>query len=68
MLDTILSVVSTFSSTVATAKKGYDAYKQVCAIAKGETRTNPLDRIATSFERLSEKILYAPNLNAVEDV
>lgn len=68
MLDTILSVVSTFGSTIETVKKGYDAYKQVCAIARGETHTSPLDRIATSFERLSERILYAPNLHAVEDV
>ncbi len=68
ILDKVLSVGSWFSSGIATVKDFREKYKTLCAIHYGDTLFDQLGRkIDQKFEKLSEHIIYAPNLQAVED-
>lgn len=68
MFETIVSLFST-------AKDAYEAYKTVTGLIKGDPNTKLLEEIARhnqslcdKIERLSDNILYAPNLRTVEDI
>jgi len=64
MLETLLSLGS-ISSSVNSA---IDLYKNVSGIFKGHEKNQYLERIADSLERLSDNILYAPNMQVVHDI
>jgi formylglycine-generating enzyme required for sulfatase activity len=68
MIESILSICSG-------AKTAYDTYKTASAIIKGDPQVKLLEEIAKQtgdmkvhIERLSDNILYAPNMQAVQAV
>jgi formylglycine-generating enzyme required for sulfatase activity len=63
MLSTFLSLINNFNSP-------HDTYNKVSAIIKGgnDKTLQYLKQIAGRFERLSDKILYAKNLQGVQDI
>ncbi|KOR27965.1 hypothetical protein TI04_12110, partial [Achromatium sp. WMS2] len=68
MLKTIISLLSPIKNTI-------EAYKAVTGLIKGDPNTRLLEElvghnrvISSSIERLSDNILYAPNLQAVQDI
>jgi len=68
MIESILSICSG-------AKTAYDTYKMASAIIKGDPQVKLLEEIAKQtgdmkvhIERLSDNILYAPNMQAVQAV
>jgi formylglycine-generating enzyme required for sulfatase activity len=64
MLETLLSLGSVSSSVNSVI----DLYKNVSGVFKGKDKNQYLERIADSLERLSDNILYAPNMQVVQDV
>jgi cytochrome c551/c552 len=48
----------------------HDSYTKISGIfrPKDNSHIEYLDRIATGIERLSDNILYAPNMEAVQDI
>jgi len=68
MLETIVSLFGP-------VKQAIDTYKAVTGLIKGDPQTRLLEELVNhnramrdGIERLSDNILYAPNLSAVEDV
>ena len=68
MIESILGICSG-------AKTAWDTYKMASAIIKGDPQIKLLEEIAKQtgdmkvhIERLSDNILYAPNMQAIQDV
>jgi hypothetical protein len=61
MLETFLNLSSTHLSS-------NDLYKNISGVFKGEQKQQYLEQITNSIERLSDNILYAPNMQMVQDV
>jgi formylglycine-generating enzyme required for sulfatase activity len=60
----------TFISLLGTANTIHDSYNKISGIfrSKDNYHIEYLDRIATGIERLSDNILYAPNMETVKDI
>lgn len=64
-------MIETFISLLEAGKTIYDTYKNISGIFRpkeNNTHIEYLDRIATNIERLSDHILYAPNMETVQDI
>jgi formylglycine-generating enzyme required for sulfatase activity len=63
-------MIETFISLLGTANTIHDSYNKISGIfrSKDNSHIEYLDRIATSIERLSDNILYAPNMETVRDI
>ncbi len=63
-------MIETFISVLGAANTIHDSYNKISGIFKSKDNSHLeyLDRIASGVERLSDNILYAPNMEAVRDV
>jgi len=63
-------MIETFISLLGSANTVHDSYNKISGIfrPKDNSHIEYLDRIATGIERLSDNILYAPNMEAVQDI
>ncbi len=61
MLETFLNLSSTNSNP-------NDLYKNISGVFKGEQKQQYLEQITNSIKRLSDNILYAPNMQMVQNV
>jgi hypothetical protein len=63
-------MIETFISLLGSANTIHDSYTKISGIfrPKDNSHIEYLDRIATGIERLSDNILYAPNMEAVQDI
>ncbi len=63
-------MIETFISLLGAANTVHDSYTKISGIfrPKDNSHIEYLDRIATGIERLSDHILYAPNMEAVQDI
>jgi len=68
--ENLIKMLDTFISLLGAANTIHDSYKKISGIyrAKDNTHLEYLDRIASGIERLTENILYAPNMEAVQDI
>jgi len=61
-------MLGTFISLLESANTIHDSYKRVSGIFKADnSQKETLERIASGIERLSDTILYAPNMESVRD-
>jgi formylglycine-generating enzyme required for sulfatase activity len=63
-------MIETFISVLGAANTIHDSYNKITGIfrSKDNSHIEYLDRIATGIERLSDNILYAPNMETVQDI
>ncbi len=64
-------MIETFISLLGAANTVHDSYNKISGIFRpkeNNTHIEYLDRIATGIERLSDHILYAPNMETVKDI
>jgi len=64
-------MIETFISLLGAANTLHDSYNKISGIVRAKENNSQieyLDRIATGIERLSDNILYAPNMEAVQDI
>jgi hypothetical protein len=63
-------MIETFISVLGAANTIHDSYNKISGIfrSKDNSHIEYLDRIATGIERLSDNILYAPNMETVRDI
>jgi len=63
-------MLETFISLCGAANTIHDSYNKISGIFKSKDNSHLeyLDRIASGIERLSDNILYAPNMEAVRDI
>jgi len=64
MVETLLNL----SSINFSLNSAVDLYKNVSCVFKGYQKQQYLEHIADDMERLSDNILYAPNMQVVQDV
>jgi hypothetical protein len=64
-------MIETFISLCGAANTLHDSYNKISGIFRPKENNSHieyLDRIASGIERLSDNILYAPNMEAVQDI